>query len=278
MSAYTIHGHVHHGYKAVRRLFERNFSKGLEEKAQLCVYVGEDEVVNLYGTVNEPKSYKFGKDTVDFSDETLIPVFSCSKALTAICIATLVDKGLLKYSDNVVQHWPEYGNDNEDKESITVENILRHEGGMPKFSETLTLADIQPENIKKNSIGRIVEAESLCFPPEEVMTNTEYHTFTSGFILNEIFRRVDPQSRTIGECLRQDISNPLGVDVYIGLTYEELRKSTTMSVLTVTQVLRNSFRPKCMGRKVQCSINRHTEKSVAYKISEITTKQIGTGF
>ena len=41
-----------------------------------------------------------------------------------------------------------------------------------------------------------------------------------GLIANEIVRRVDPRGRTIGEMLRYHISQPLGAQVYIGLTEE----------------------------------------------------------
>ena len=48
----------------------------------------------------------------------------------------------------------------------------------------------------------------------------DYHLLTRGLIANEIVRRVDPRGRTIGEMLRYHISQPLGAQVYIGLTEE----------------------------------------------------------
>ena len=52
----------------------------------------------------------------------------------------------------------------------------------------------------------------------------EYHAVTRGWIVNELFRRVDPAGRTIGEFLREDISAPLGVDAYIGLKLQEVTR------------------------------------------------------
>ena len=40
------------------------------------------------------------------------------------------------------------------------------------------------------------------FPPEKYKTTREYHGIVRGFILNEIFRRVEPNGRTMGEFLR----------------------------------------------------------------------------
>ena len=58
-----------------------------------------------------------------------------------------------------------------------------------------------PEQIKKNSVGKIIEAETPQFPPED-WGPREYHAETRGHILNEIFRRVEPGGRTMGEFLR----------------------------------------------------------------------------
>ena len=257
MSQYTINGSVSEGYEPVRKHFEKNFSKGTEENAQLCVYVGESKVVDLWGMLNEtPKHlWRTEKDVSHYNADTLTPVFSCSKSLIAICIGTLVDKGLLKYTDKISKHWPEYCNDgSKGKEAMTIAQILQHEGGMSKLSKTLTLADVQREQIKKNAVGRIIEKEPLRFPPPESKTNIQYHMLTFGFILNEIFRRVDPGKRTIGECLRQDISLPLDANAHIGLKYEELENPIGMSTLTPFQVVKRSFRPKCLGRKVEPSI------------------------
>ena len=48
-----------------------------------------------------------------------------------------------------------------------------------------------------------------------------YHMVTFGFILGEVVRRVT--GRTIGQYLRTEIAEPLGIDVHIGLP----RPSTT---------------------------------------------------
>lgn len=47
-----------------------------------------------------------------------------------------------------------------------------------------------PENLKKNSIGKIIEQE----PPQEFPHGAKrsYHAMTKDLIANEIFRRVEP--------------------------------------------------------------------------------------
>jgi len=44
--------------------------------------------------------------------------------------------------------------------------------------------------IRENSIGKIVEESAQKFPTH---TPREYHALTRGWILNEIFRRVEPR-------------------------------------------------------------------------------------
>ena len=39
--------------------------------------------------------------------------------------------------------------------------VSRHEGGMPWFHQTLKVADLVPENLKKNHVGKVIEEEGL---------------------------------------------------------------------------------------------------------------------
>ena len=47
---------------------------------------------------------------------------------------------------------------------MTIADVLRHEGGMPVFSQQMLIEDCYPENIKNNRVGRIIEQEPLSFP------------------------------------------------------------------------------------------------------------------
>ena len=174
-SSYKIQGSVSGKFEPVRRMFEKNFIDKLEAHAQLCVYVEDEKVVDLWGSRNESRD-----DSINYGPDSLTNIFSSTKSLTAICFASLVDKKLLKYSDKVVDHWPEYGDGDPEKEGVTIEQVLRHQGGMPQFSKSLLLADVQRENIKKNSIGRVIEKEPLKYPPANSNTRTEYHAMTRG--------------------------------------------------------------------------------------------------
>lgn len=242
MSAYKIRGTVTPGYESVKKLFEENFKNQLEAHAQVCVYVDGRRVVDLSGSIDDGRAY---------DEDTLTSAFSCSKNFESIAIATLVDQGLMKYTDKIVNHWPEYGNNCPQKYEMTIEKIMRYEGGMPELSKTLSLADIQRENIKQNSIGDIIENQALQYPENELHSITFYHPMSRGFILNEIFRRVDTKRRTMGEWIREDIALALKTDTYIGITEEEQSRSIDVTGGSMSYVFCQSVIPKYVGRKIE---------------------------
>lgn len=242
MPDYKVFGKVEKGFEPVYEQFEKNFINGIEDHAQLCVYVDGEVVVDVWGGRN---------DCTNYNGDTITNIFSSTKCLASICMALLVDKKVLNYADKVINHWPDYGNGNKEKENMSVAQILRHEGGMARFSKSLALTDLQTENIKDNAIGQVIEEEPLVFPPSRTNTQAEYHTLTRGWILNEIFRRADPSQRTMGECLREDICKPLNVDAYIGLPSEKLSDSFGLSGRSIGEVLRRSMVPKKYRRKTE---------------------------
>ena len=113
----------------------------------------------------------------------------------ALVIAMLVDRGLLDYNEKVSKYWPEFGQNG--KNDITLSEVLRHESGLSSFNYIHKDQDILRENLKKNSIGKIIEECNQYFPkaPNGIDTKRAYHGITRGFILNEIVRRVDPKKR-----------------------------------------------------------------------------------
>lgn len=57
-----VHGSCSPGYEPVKELFAQNFKNGLEDNAQLCIYVNNACVVDLYGTASGDTDY--GPDNV----------------------------------------------------------------------------------------------------------------------------------------------------------------------------------------------------------------------
>ncbi|KHJ92194.1 hypothetical protein OESDEN_07924 [Oesophagostomum dentatum] len=114
-----VHGFVEPGYEEVLEAFRRNFGEGLErEGAAIAVYHRGRPVVDLWG------GYADRESNVPWKHSTRTVLFSSTKAVTALCVAVLVDRGLLRYEDRVVDFWPEYGLYG--KENTTVEDVMTH--------------------------------------------------------------------------------------------------------------------------------------------------------
>ena len=95
-------------------------------------------------------------------------------------------------------------------------------------------------------IGRIIEAERLHWRLDG--EPRQYHSLTRGWVANEVFRRVHPDKITIGEFIRQEISNKLEVDIYLGLQEAELSRVSDVKMSSwVRPVLTNSL-PRSLGR------------------------------
>jgi hypothetical protein len=95
---------------------------------------------------------------------------------------------------------------------------MRHEGGMHKLDKQLDPSDEWPENIKQNSMGKVIEQDEAAWFPGNPR---KYHTCTRDWISNEIFRRVDPEGRTMGEYMKTELKSTFGVDIICGMREDE---------------------------------------------------------
>lgn len=237
-----IEGTVAPGFESVRELYEHKMRTLAEKCTQLCVYYAGEKVVDLWGTVT---------DEADFSADSLINVFSSGKSLEAIAIASLVGRGLIDYNARITDYWPEFGGSG--KGELTVAELMRHEGGLPAFSRPLDPTDLLPENIKQNRVGELIESHVQTFR-KGAANRREYHAVTRGWIVNELFRRVDPAGRTMGEYLREEISQPLEADAIIGVKREELPRVKKVAPLGFWFQVRESLKPKFLKRKMEHNI------------------------
>ena len=64
MGKAKIEGYCHEDYEPVKKQFEHMIKKGIEENSQLCVYVGGDCVIDLYGSAKGEEEFNEDKITV----------------------------------------------------------------------------------------------------------------------------------------------------------------------------------------------------------------------
>jgi len=226
-----VQGHVQLGFEPVKKLFEENVKNGKEENAQLCVYYQGKKVVDLWCSYDEK-----------FNADSLVGIFSSSKSITAIVVAWLVYNKFLRYDQKISEIWAEFTG--RGKEEATIAHLMRHELGMPGFSESIDPDQLLPENIKKNTIGQIIERE---VPQHEPGARREYHYFSRGWIINEVVRRADPRGRTVGQILREEICEPLGADVYIGCKDVSEERFADLKIRRVYDVIMEAVNSKNEG-------------------------------
>lgn len=198
--AVDIGGFAHPPFGAVKDAFAALFAEGRELGARFSLVRGGETVVDLYaGHADRARKTPFGP-------HTLAPVFSTTKALAALLIARLVDQGRLAYDRPVADVWPEFGQAG--KAKITLEQAMSHQAGLSGLLEPM-----EPSVwFDWDAICAKLAAMAPIWPPGSA---SGYHPLTYGYIAGEVFRRVD--GRTMGAALREDLAEPFGLDLWIGL-------------------------------------------------------------
>ncbi|TFG59250.1 MAG: class A beta-lactamase-related serine hydrolase [Nitrospirales bacterium] len=239
---FRIEGTVAPGFESVKQLYEHNMRTLAEKNTQLCVYHEDRKVVDLWASAVE--------DT-DFSPDSLINVFSSGKSLEAIAMASLYGKGLVTYKARIADYWPEFAANG--KGELTVADLMRHEAGLAVFNTSLNPEDLLTQNIKQNKVGQVIEGHAQTYRKGDGHRR-EYHAITRGWIVNELFRRIDPAGRTIGEFLREAISLPLEADAIIGVKQEELHRVKKVALLGFRFQFLESLKPKFLKRRMEYNI------------------------
>ena len=87
MTDIEISGYTAPGFEPVRESFEQNFAEGLELGAGFAAYLDGELIVDLEGGFTDRKK------ATPWTPDTLVPVYSVSKGISALIVARLVDQG-----------------------------------------------------------------------------------------------------------------------------------------------------------------------------------------
>lgn len=198
-----IRGSVEAGYEPVREAFERNFVENGDIGAGFCLYVDGAKVVDLTGGVRDT-------DGTAYDDTTLQLVFSSTKGVTATCAHLLAQRGELDLDAPVADYWPEFSAAG--KADIPVRWLLSHQAGLVDVDRAMTVEEALDWTT-------ICDALADSPPLWEPGTGYGYHAVTYGWLVGEVVRRV--AGVDFGEFVRREISEPLGLDLWVGLPDEE---------------------------------------------------------
>ena len=188
------------GFERVAEAFQKNFDAKGEVGASVCLTVGGETVVDLWGgTADQKTGAPWTKDTVSI-------VFSCTKGATALCAHVLASRGKLDLDAPVADLWPEFARNG--KERATTRMMLDHSVGLPALRAKVK--DNGPN--QWDYMTGLLADEAPFWEPG---TRNGYHGFTFGWTVGEMVRRAAGVS--LGTFFQKEIAKPLGLDFWIGL-------------------------------------------------------------
>jgi CubicO group peptidase (beta-lactamase class C family) len=197
---YSFGGYFEPEYQPIVDAFLENFSVE-DEIGAACSIVREGKtVVDIWG------GWRNGELDQPWYASTTVCMMSVAKGITAICFNMLMDRGLVHPDDPVIKYWPEYGQNG--KESTLIRHFLDHTAAVPVLT-TNTLW--QGAMFDREAIVHALEEQE---PLWEIGTKAAYHVHHQGFLLGEVMRRVT--GMTVGPFLRQEVTDPLDAEYYIG--------------------------------------------------------------
>jgi len=199
-----IQGHCDPTFDRVREAFAGNFAQRGERGGAVALSVRGRRVVDLWGGWSDVAQ------TRAWSRETLVNVFSVSKACCAVAALRLVDKFGLDLDQPVARYWPEFAANG--KESVSARVLLCHRAGLPALREPLPDGAM----LDWRRMTHALQEERPWWPPG---TAHGYHVNTFGFLVGEVVRRVSGE--TMGAFLRNEVAGPLDADIHIGLPAEQ---------------------------------------------------------
>jgi CubicO group peptidase (beta-lactamase class C family) len=200
----VVNGTVDPGFEPVRAAFERCFAELGETGASFAAIARGRVVADLWGGEG-------------FEHDSIVNVYSVTKALSAFCVMVLVDRGLIALDDTVAEHWPEFAAAG--KESITVRQLLSHQAGLVALRQPLATDAL----VNWSEITGLLAAEEPWWEPG---TAHAEHALFYGHLCGELVRRVD--DRTLGTFWRDEVAGPWSLDLQIGLTDAEQARAADL--------------------------------------------------
>ena len=210
-----VGGHCHPRFQSVRDAFTDNFAAGSETGAAIAVTIGGEPVLDLWG------GWTNAAHDEPWQEDTIVCCYSVGKAVCAILIWRLHERGELDVDAPVAQYWPEFAQAG--KAEIPVRWLLTHQAGLPAIRRPLPSGS----QLDWDLMTATLAAQEPWWEPG---TAHGYHSNTQGFLLGEIIRRVS--GKRIGRFLKDELRDPAGIDFHLGTSAEEDERTADMLPVT----------------------------------------------
>lgn len=212
MSHRSIQGTCDPRFAAVRDAFAHNLEHANEVGAAVSVVLDGRCVVDLWaGFADQARTQPWERDT-------MVNVYSTTKAMAALCAHRLVDEGKLDLDAPVARYWPEFAAAG--KAQLPVRDLLSHRAGLAAVRDLLP-----PEALYDwDAMTCALAKETPWWTPGSAHG---YHAVTFGWLVGEVVRRIT--GRSLGAYFRETIAGPLGAEFVIGVPDEDHGRIAEMS-------------------------------------------------
>lgn len=201
-----IQGHLAPGFEPVAEAFDQNFTDREELGAAFTLIRNGEVLVDIHAGHADRKASR------PWTAQTIAPVFSTGKAVTALVVAWLVENGRLDYDAPIATIWPEFAQAG--KDTVTLAQALSHQAGLSGYPDEMEPSDWFDRDLMESRFA----AMAPLWPLGE---GSGYHPISFGVIADAVVRRADAKHRTVGAILRDEICGPHGIDFHIGVPESE---------------------------------------------------------
>ena len=208
-------------FDSVTRLFEAYLREDEGFSAQLSIRWQGEPVADLVGGL--------------LGAEYLTGVYSVTKGVAAMVIASLIDAGRLALAERVSSYWPEFALAG--KEQVTIGELLSHQAGLPVIEARIPFRELFGDS---SAAAARLGAQTPLWRPGSAFG---YHALTLGTLMEELVRRVT--GRTLQQYFETEIRSPRSLDVYLGLPPDQDGRYVPLGemVTTVDQAAEIASRP-----------------------------------
>ena len=187
-------------FQAVVDRFVTNFSEYGDVGASCSATINGEFVVDIHN------GHRDAAQSLPWTADTIVNVYSTTKTMTFLCILLLAERGKLNVTDKVAKHWPEFAQNG--KADIEIRHLMSHSAGLSGLDERTVPDDLYDWD-------KIVGMLAAQAPWWEPGTQSGYHALTQGYLLGEVVKRITDKS--IGTYFKDEIATPLDADFHIGV-------------------------------------------------------------
>lgn len=203
-----VDGSVTDGFAGVREAFAQVVAAQPGTGASFAVWHEGTWVVDLWG------GWADAGRTRPWGPDTLVMPYSVTKPFAALCVLTLVDRGLVDLDAPMQRFWPQL------RAKASVRDVLSHRAGIVALDDDAPQEAFYDWELMCSLLAR----QEPAWPPGSAQGES---ALFFGHLLGQVVRRVD--GRSLGRYLREEVCEPHDLDFHIGLGDEELARAADLT-------------------------------------------------